>query len=403
MTTPSSRAVGRRLGREQVRLAGSDAAAPRLARKVVRCLRWLAVLVGLATLGLGLWIAPWLVVPRLEPIPPTLPHVYHDYPGVLGVHSSYSHDSKGPLPTILQAARDHEFRFVALADHDTFQAARDGWEGWHRNVLLLVGSEITLPNHGYLFVLGVPQADFEGILSLRHGEARPLLDAVARSGGLSTVMYPFLPHGQGWPSWGAASGMTGIEVWNPFGEVEKESLSGHWLTVLRASLVSRISFPAALTAISRRPDGALRQWDSLNRRCRVIAIAGTDAHGRYFPYAQELNSFVTHLVIRQSFSGDAGRDSRLVYTSLRGEHFYFSNDSIYPATGFRFFARQQARTAELGESLGLAGEGPAHLVGEVPYRGAITWRLYRDGQLLWRGKSPAWTMPPRGPAATGWR
>ncbi len=89
-----------------------------------------------------------------------------------------------------------------LADHDTFQAARDGWEGWHSGVLVLVGSEITLPNHGYVFVMGVPPANFEGLLSIRHGKAQPLLDKVARNGGLSMVMYPFLPHEQGWPYWG---------------------------------------------------------------------------------------------------------------------------------------------------------------------------------------------------------
>ena len=95
---------------------------------------------------------------------------------------------------------------------------------------------------------------------------------------------------------------------------------------------------------------------------------------------------MTHLVTRPAFRGEAGPDSRLVYTSLRQEHFYFSNDSLYPATGFHFFACQQTRTAELGESLALAGPGPAHLVGAVPYTGAITWRLYRDGQLVWQGE-----------------
>ena len=99
------------------------------------------------------------------------------------------------------------------------------------------------------------------------------------------VMYPFLPHEQGWPYWGA-SGMTGIEVWNPFGEIEKESLNGHWLRLLRICLVSRLSFPAALSATARRPDQALSRWDSLNRQRRVIAVAGADSHGRFFPYDQ---------------------------------------------------------------------------------------------------------------------
>jgi hypothetical protein len=41
-----------------------------------------------------------------------------------------------------------------LTDHDTFGARRDGWEGMHEGVLLIVGTEVS-PKQGHYLAFGV--------------------------------------------------------------------------------------------------------------------------------------------------------------------------------------------------------------------------------------------------------
>ncbi len=359
----------------------SNSAIFRIPRRLIRRLRRPALVVGVILLLLGLWTTPWLFVPRLTPVPLAPLSGYHDYPGVLHLHSHYSHDSSGSITQILRVARRHRFRFLVLSDHDTFQAARDGWEGWHEGVLLLVGAEISLPR-GHLLVFGVPQTTAEQIVAIRHGEVQPVVDLVNQNGGLGILLYPFLPNSkQRWRYW-KASGITGLEVWNTFSNIEKDGK----LTLLRGFLVSRLSFPAALSALTKRPAEALRQWDELNARSTVIGTCGTDSHGKYFPYEQELPTLITHLVTKQTFAGKMKPDAQLIFACLRRQNFYFSNDSLYPAAGFRFLARQQDRVAGLGENLALVSGEPAQFVGAVPYKGPIGWHLYRDGRPVWQGK-----------------
>jgi hypothetical protein len=344
-----------------------------------------AAIVGVIILLLGLWIAPWLTVPRLTAAPLAPLPGYHDYAGVLHVHSKYSHDSTGTVTEILQAARRQNLRFVLLADHKNFGAAGDGWEGWHEGVLLLVGAELSLHGRGHMLVFGIPKADTEKILALRRGDVQVFVDTVRRNGGLSIVLYPYLPsRQQRWQHW-EVTGFTGIEVLNTFSNTVNEPK----LTLLRAFLASRVNFPATLSALTKRPAEALSQWDRLSARNPVIATGGTDSHGRYFDYDQELPTTITHLVTRQVFKDDAQQDPQLIYNCLRRQSFYFSNDSLYPAGGFRFMAQQQGRTAGLGERLTLVPGEPAHLTGAVPYKGAINWDLYRDGRLVWQGKGPS--------------
>jgi hypothetical protein len=358
------------------------AAGPQSPRKLSHRLRRPAAIILLLILAPGLWISPWLAVPRLTPVSLPARPGYHDYPGLLHLHSHYSHDSKGSLPQILQVARQHHFRFLVLTDHDTFQAAQDGWPGWQQGVLLLVGAEISLPR-GHLLVLGVRSEAFAPLLAMRHGELRPFINAVHRAGGIALQLYYYLPHSKQRWRYGKVTGLDGVEVWNVFSDIS----NGPKLNLLRAGLVSRFSAPAALSGLLKRPYRSLRLWDSKNTGQQpFIATGGTDAHAKYFPYENELPTIVTHLVTRQAFTGEMEPDSQLIYASLRCQHYYFSNDSLYPATGFSFFASQQARTADLGESLELRPGAPARLVGAVPYRGAINWRLYRAGRLIWQGK-----------------
>jgi hypothetical protein len=62
----------------------------------------------------------------------------HDLAALIDVHAT----EHANVRDILNAAVDAEADAVFLTDHDIPQARRDGYEGWHQGVLLLVGIEI---------------------------------------------------------------------------------------------------------------------------------------------------------------------------------------------------------------------------------------------------------------------
>ena len=66
----------------------------------------------------------------------------HDLACVVHLHSTFS-DGTGTVPEIMRAARRAGVDVVMLTDHNTLEAKRRGYEGWHDGVLLLVGEEVT--------------------------------------------------------------------------------------------------------------------------------------------------------------------------------------------------------------------------------------------------------------------
>ena len=74
---------------------------------------------------------------------------------VIHVHSTYS-DGTATLPELLEAAREAGVDALLLTDHDTLAARRDGWEGDHDGVFLLVGVEVS-PKHGHYLAFGVEE------------------------------------------------------------------------------------------------------------------------------------------------------------------------------------------------------------------------------------------------------
>lgn len=195
----------------------------------------------------------------------------HQLPCVVHVHSTYS-DGTATVPEILDAAREAEARAVLLTDHNTLGARRDGWEGWHDGVLLVVGHEITPPPpQGHLLAFGLEQE----IEDKGRTDAEICADVV-RAGGVAFAAHPFSEGSRmskrlaGPAAWDlAACPHAGIELWS----LATDTAEG-WTSPLAAW--------RDLRAPERRLDGPparhLSAWDALGRRRRVPALGGLDAH-----------------------------------------------------------------------------------------------------------------------------
>src|SRR6201991_4351381 len=140
---------------------------------------------------------------------------------VVHVHSTYS-DGTSTVPELLAAARAAGADALLLTDHDTLAARRDGWEGAHDGVFLLVGTEVS-PKQGHYLAFGV-----EREISHDGRSAREIAAAVRAAGGIGFAAHPFsngghmvfpplarrivLPHG--WPALDDEDGCDGIELWS---------------------------------------------------------------------------------------------------------------------------------------------------------------------------------------------
>ena len=77
----------------------------------------------------------------------------NDLSCVVHVHPTFS-DGHATVEEMLADARAAGAGALLLTDHDSLEARRQGWEGWHDGVLLLVGQEIS-PRGGHLLAFGL--------------------------------------------------------------------------------------------------------------------------------------------------------------------------------------------------------------------------------------------------------
>src|ERR1700748_239420 len=103
---------------------------------------------------------------------------------VVHVHSTYS-DGTASVPELLAAASEAGAEAVLLTDHDTLGARRDGWEGAHAGVFLLVGTEVS-PRAGHSLAFG-------GTHEIPHAgrSASEIAAAVRAAGGVGFAAHPF--------------------------------------------------------------------------------------------------------------------------------------------------------------------------------------------------------------------
>jgi hypothetical protein len=266
---------------------------------------------------------------------------------VAHVHSTYS-DGTATVPDLLSAARDAGVDAVFLTDHDTLAARRDGWEGTHDGVFLLVGTEIS-PEQGHYLAFGVDE-------EVPHAgrTAGEIAAAVRAAGGLGFAAHPFstgghmlvpalarrivLPHG--WPALDERDGADGLELWS-----------------LTTDAAERWRTPAEAWRWLRDPDASvangppahhLRRWDALSARRRMPAIGGLDGHapgirvrGRVrspLSHARTFRLLRTHLVPERALTGKVDRDRETLLAALRAGSAWLHCPFVAPADGARLWA-----------------------------------------------------------------
>jgi hypothetical protein len=301
----------------------------------------------------------------------------HDVTCVIHVHSTHS-DGTGTVPEIVQAAAVNGVDVVLLTDHDTLAARRAGEEGWHGDVLLLVGEEVTPKDRDHYLAFGLDRE------VSRRQEAAGIVAAVADRGGFGFAAHPFSRGSERfrrvtpmpWTDFDCDR-LEGLEVWS-FVTDTAERLT---------SLPEIARFLAAPErVVGHPPERNLAEWDRLCGLRRVVGIAGLDAHQigyrvrnrvpvRLMSYRRSFRILRTHALCEEPLSGELERDRALVFGALREGRCYMSVDSLAPPRGFDFSAN--------GGELPMGAEAPFDgqiLTATAPRPAEL--RLIRNGEQI---------------------
>ena len=254
--------------------------------------------------------------------------------GVVHVHSIYS-DGSGSVADILAVARAAELDFVVLSDHDTLAARREGWEGAHDGVTLVVGDEISPRGAPHVLALAVKDS-----LGFAQMPSKEYLDRILRAGGFAVVAHPEgtnkpdfgIKHVR-WLSWSHPA-IRAVEIWN---------YQHDWMEGLHVWSVHKFHrfFTQPHLQIAGPRQRVLASWDRQAQRRKLSGVGGLDCHAlrvplsnmEVFPYAYMFRTVRTHVLVQ----GDR-RDVPAVLEAMREARCFVAQDWLADSRGARFWA-----------------------------------------------------------------
>jgi hypothetical protein len=266
--------------------------------------------------------------------------------GALHVHTRRS-DGSGSIAEVAAAAAKAGLEFVVLTDHGDGTRTPDV-PSYQRGVLIIDAVEISA-NDGHVVALGLSKTPYP-----LGGDARDIVDDVARLGGMSIAAHPGSAKPElRWTEW--ASPFDGLEWLN----ADSESRDERWQGWARALLTYPLRPSESLGAMLDRPDAVLRRWDALTPRRRVVAVAASDAHARLdvssdgsvagpalvrLPSYESMFRAFSITVTGVRLSGNAEADGAAVLAAIRDGHVYSTIDALATPADVSFRASRAGTT-----------------------------------------------------------
>ena len=299
-----------------------------------------------------------------------------EYTGVIHVHTTAS-DGSGGIKDVVRAAKDSKVDFVIITDHNTLEHKKRGNEGWHGNVLVLVGEEIS-PKKNHYLAFGIDKK-----IHVNGKCPDDYIREVERQGGIGFIVHPYskwkpsipLLPARPWTDW-RSNKWTGIELWSyMFDWIEPVSL---------ANIIYYYFNPEK--AITGPSHAMFKLWDKVTAERQIVAIGGIDAHARsltpfgllqLFSYKRLFKTVRTH-IFTQKLTGELNKDKDGIYDALRTGHCYIAYDLLSNSTGFRFGVKCNSDEFIMGDRMELAGEAELFLISPRD----ATLRIIRDGGIV---------------------
>jgi len=306
----------------------------------------------------------------------------------------------------VEDAKSAGLDFIMLTDHFRLDAKRDGLEGWHGDVLLIVGEEIS-PRYNHYLAFNIN----EPIVTKRY-EDKPqeYIDAVNNQGGFGIIAHPdhegtelFGVKPFPWIDW-SAKGYTGMSIWD---------LQTDWQDKLKGypSAFFRYFFPSYCLSGAR--EGTLKRWDELNKERRVTGIGEIDNHNAkrrlfglnfyVFNFRYAFRTIRTHILTERPFKHNplirpspsmvegegGGEDIEIMYQAIKDGRVYVAHEYWHSAKGFLFSIGDDEREVGIGGEFFLKNKSASIKV-NIPTKGLI--RIICNGEKIYES-SPS-PLPP---------
>jgi hypothetical protein len=310
--------------------------------------------------------------------------------GSLHVHTDRS-DGRGSQDEVAEAARRANLRFVVFSDHGDGTVPPSP-PAYRSGVLCLDGVEISTTGGHYL-AIGLPQVPYR-----LGGEARDVVEDVARFGGFGVVAHPDSPKAElRWREWTAP--FDGVEIANLDTGWRVHLATPGWRSkgrLLRALVAYPMRPSETIAALLTESNELAARWEALTRRRRVVAVAGADAHANLaFPgddpgrstslpvpgYEASLRALTVHVRPGRPLTGNARDDARLLIEGLRAGHVYTAVGGLARPASFEFTATSGTAQVEAGDELRTGG-APVTLRIRTNRPPGFTSSVWKGSQLL---------------------
>ncbi len=225
-----------------------------------------------------------------------------DYAGSIHFHSSYSYDARIPLSQILKDAAKARLHFAIVTDHFRLDARHEGLEGYHGNLLLIVGEEVS-PRYNHYVALGIQKPV---VVCKSEANAQKVIDEVNAQGGFGFISHPDhegapLIGGRAYPwiQWDV-HGFAGLGIWD---------LASDWGSSLTSVWQTFLSCWKPADALKGPKAKTLARWDDLTQKSHCVAIGEIDNHGHQrsffgfkrdiFPFEFAFRTIRTHVLLEK--------------------------------------------------------------------------------------------------------
>ena len=312
------------------------------------------------------------------------------YTGAIHIHTDRS-DGGGSLDDVVTAARQSGIDFVVLTDHGTRGYGRDNREGWHGNVLVLCGEEVSTDD-GHLLAFETrddigEMRDVESALKAindQHGTAVSIHHQLPSLGAEATLVPPPVPLRQ----------TQMIEIWS-FMDEFLARCQPRYLQQAASRPEKLINGP------SRR---LLWQWDRALAKRRYPAFAGLNVHARkqpllewktMFSYQAAFQSVVTCVQCHE-LPQVSLRARDLVWAALREGRSFMQNRSVSDEKGFDFhYQSSDGRLRHMGDDAAYDRKGRFFI--KIPRDAEVVLR--HNGQPFFWGTAKEASFPVAGPGS----
>ncbi len=287
--------------------------------------------------------------------------------GAIHVHSHLS-DGRLSVEEIAKDAKRSGLDFVIITDHGNPNLEIIEKEGIINDVSIISGSELSLFD-GNLLAIGVKKPTYK-----ISPFAKEAIEDIKDLGGISIITHTE-DKKNNQKIW-EVRGINGMEIITLSDEIRKRNP----LSIIYSFLLYPFNSRFAMLRLVERPLKEIEIWDRELKEQRISGLFGLNLHGKIwifpFSYAKIFNLIRIHIPIHGNKPDKFEKIKSMVMESLKEGNFFSAIDGAGEAKGFRFYATNNGKRAEMGART----DPGSTLFVELPFPSKFESVIYKDGK-----------------------